>query len=64
MIVKASDLTQSIVSAAMRVAGEVAQRFELAEDSDIDRGTEGVLQFVERGHLVAQQKGAQFIGAV
>ena len=64
MIVKASDLTQSIVSAAMGVTGEVAQRFEFAEDSDIDRGTEGVLQFVESGHLVAQQKGTQFVGAV
>jgi hypothetical protein len=64
MVVKAGDFAQSIVSAAMGVAGEVIQRFELAEDGDIDRGAEGLLHFVEGGDLVAQQKRAQFIGAV
>ena len=42
----------------------VIQRFELAEDSDVDRGTEGLLHFIEGDDLVAQQKRAQFIGAV
>ena len=62
MVVKTGDFAQSIVSAAMGVAGEVIQRFELAEDGDIDRGAEGLLQFVESGDLVAQQKRAQFMG--
>jgi hypothetical protein len=53
MVIKAGDLAQSVISAAMGVAGEVAQRFELAEDSDIDRGAEGMLHFVEGDHLVA-----------
>src|SRR6266851_6274128 len=61
-VVKAGDFAQSIVSAAMGVADEVIQGFELAEDGDIDRGAEGLLQFVESGDLVAQQKRAQFMG--
>jgi hypothetical protein len=32
MLVKAGDFAQRVVSAAMGVAGEVIQRFELAED--------------------------------
>ena len=64
MLVKTGDFAQSIVSATMGIAGEVIQRFELAEDSDVDRGTEGLLHFIEGDDLVAQQKRAQFIGAV
>ena len=63
MLVEAGDFTQRIVASAMRVAGEVIQRLELAEDGDIDAGTEGLLQLVESGDLVAQQQRAQFIGA-
>ena len=46
MLVKVGDFAQGIVSAAMGVAGEVIQRFELAEDSDIDEGTKGGSQNV------------------
>ena len=63
LLVETGDFAQGIVSAAMGVAGEVIQRFELAEDGDIDGGTESLLQFVERGDLVAQQKRAQCIRA-
>ncbi len=63
VVVKASDLAQSIVSAAMGVAGEVVQRFEFAEDSDIDGSAESLLQLVEGGDLVAQQKCLQRIAA-
>ena len=63
LVVKAGDFAQGIVSAAMGVAGEVVQRFEFAEDGDIDRGAEGLLEFVEGGDLAAQQQRAQFIGA-
>src|ERR1700688_3609611 len=62
-LVETDDLTQGIVSAAMGVAGEVIQRLEFAEDRDIDRGAEGLLQFVERGDLASQEQRAQFIGA-
>jgi len=63
MVVKAGDFAQRIVSAAMGVAGEVVQRFEFAEDGDIDGSAEGLLQLVERGDLVAQEKLVQRIGA-
>jgi len=62
-IVKASDFAQGIVSAAMGIAGEVIQRLEFAEDRDIDRGAEGLFQFVQSSDFVAQQKRAQGIGA-
>jgi len=61
MVVKAGDFAQSIVPAAMGVAGEVIQRLELAEDRNIDRGAKGVLHFAEGGGVVAQQKRAKFI---
>src|SRR5260370_14081410 len=53
-----------MVAAAMGVAGEVGQGFEIAEDSDMDRGAEGMFNLGESGQLVTQQKAAQFIGAV
>ena len=40
----------------MGIAGEVTRRFELAEDGEIDGSAEGLLHFIERGDLVAQQK--------
>ena len=55
-VVETNDLTKRIVFAAMGVAGEVIQRLQLAEDSDIDSGAEGVFQIVESGNLVAQQQ--------
>ena len=47
----------------MGIAGEVIQRFEFAEDGDIDRSAESLFQFVQSGDFVAQQKRAQCIGA-
>ncbi|SRR2546427_13261399 len=64
MVVKTGDFAQSIVSAAMGVAGEVIQRFELAEDGDVDGVLRACFIFVEGGDLVAAQKRAQFIGAI
>src|SRR5664279_4592486 len=63
-VVKPGDFTQRIVSAAMGVAGEVIEQFELAEDGDVDGVAEGLLHFVEGSDLVAQQERAQCIGAV
>src|ERR1700686_520982 len=62
-LVETDDLTQGIVSAAMRVAGEVIQRLEFAEDRDVDRGAQSLFQFVERGGLASREQTAQFIGA-
>ncbi len=63
MIVKACDLAERIVSAAVGVAGEVIQRLELAEDGDVDRRAKGKFQFIQSGDFVVQQKHPQGIGA-
>ena len=39
----------------MRVAGEVVQRLELAEDGDSEVGSENALQLRQGGDLVAAQ---------
>jgi hypothetical protein len=44
------DFTQGIVAAAMGVTGETIQRLEFAEDRDVNRGAEGLLQFVWRAN--------------
>src|SRR6266699_1649213 len=63
VIVETSNLTEGVVPATMGVAGEIIQRFEFAEDSDIDRGAEGLLKFIQGGDLVAQEQRSQLIGA-
>jgi len=62
-IIKAGNFAQGVVSAAMRIAGQVIQRLEFAEYGDIDRGAEDLFELVQRSDLVAQQKPAQSIGA-
>ncbi len=63
VIVETGNLTEGVVSATMGVAGEIIQRFEFAEDGDIDRSAEGLFEFVKSGDLVAQEQRSQFIGA-
>lgn len=55
VVLETGDFTQGIESAAMGVAGQVIERFEFAEDGDIDGGAEGVFQFIEGGDFVTQQ---------
>src|ERR1700729_4226464 len=62
-VVKTRDFAQGIVTTAMRIAGEVIQRFEFAEDSHIDYCAEGLFEFIEGGDLATQQQRTQFIGA-
>src|ERR1017187_3325667 len=64
MIVKAGDFAERIVSAAMGIAGEVIERFELAEDGDVDGVAKGLLHLVEGGDLGPEPQHAQCIGAV
>src|ERR1017187_2456893 len=62
-VVKTRDFAEGVVSTAMRVAGDVIQRFKFAEDSHIDCGAEGLFEFIEGGDLATQQQRTQFIGA-
>ena len=63
VVVKTGDFAQSIVSAAVGVAGEIIQQLKFTEDGDVDRRAQSLFQFIQSGDLVAQQKRAQFIGA-
>src|ERR1039457_2422209 len=62
-VIETSDFAERIVSTAMGVAGDVIQRLEFAEDGHVDRGAEGLFQFIESGDLATQQQRMQFIGA-
>src|SRR6266436_5643064 len=62
-LVEMGDFMKGIVAAAMGVTGEIIQRLEFAEDRDIDRGAEGLFEFVESGDLAAQKQRTQFIGS-
>src|ERR1700689_1868427 len=53
-----------IVSAAMGVAGDVAERLQFSEDRDIGRRAKGLFEFVEGGNLGTHEQRAQFVGAV
>ena len=55
MVIEADDFAEGVVTAAMRVAGEVVQRLELAEDGDSEVGSENALQLRQGGDLVAAQ---------
>src|ERR1700729_1732278 len=62
-VVETRDFAEGIVSPAMRVAADVIQGLEFAEDSHIDSGAEGLFEFIEGGDLATQQQRTQFIGA-
>ena len=49
------DLAKSVETAAMRVAGEVVEFFELSENGEVDVRAEGTFQIGKRCDLVAQQ---------
>jgi hypothetical protein len=53
------DRPQRVVPATMRVAGEIVERFQLAEDRDIDGGAERLLQLGERGDSLPVQVSAE-----
>ena len=60
---KTGDFTERVVPAAMGVTAEVIQRLEFAEDGDVDGSAESLLEFVQSGDFISQQKRAQSIGA-
>ena len=57
-IVENGDLEERVVSAAMRIAAEIIQRFQFTEDGDVDRSAESLLEIVQSGDFIAQQKRA------
>jgi len=63
VIIEASDFAERVKPAAMRITAEVVQRLEFTEDGDVDGSAESVLEIIQSGDFVAQQKRAQSIGA-
>ena len=61
-LVEARRCAESVVAAAMGVAGQVVEELELAEDREIGRGSEGLLEFGEGSDFVAQQVLAEDLG--
>jgi hypothetical protein len=44
-IVEAGNFAEGIVAAAMRIAGQVIEEFELAKDGEVGRGADGIFEF-------------------
>jgi hypothetical protein len=55
------DLPQRIVAATMRVAGQVVEGLEFAEDSHRDRCAQGQFELVESSDFLPQQQRAQHV---
>jgi len=58
-----SEFAERVKPAAMRITAEVVQWFQFSEDGDVDGSAESVLEIIQSGDSLAQQQGAQCIGA-
>ncbi len=56
---EADEFARCVVTAAMRVAGEIVERFQFSKHRHIDLGAESLLEFVPGGDLVREQQLAQ-----
>ena len=63
MIIEEGDLAERVKPAAMRITAEVVQRLQFSENGDVDGCAESVLEIIQSGDFIAQQKSAQRIGA-
>jgi hypothetical protein len=60
---EAGDLTKSVETTAMRVAGQVVELFELSEDGEVDVRAKGMFQIGKGCDFVAEKQLSQGIGA-
>src|SRR5215831_20004746 len=58
-VVKTGDLAEGIVATAMRIAGEVIEKFEFAEYGEAGAAAENLFEFRQGGDPVAEQVLAQ-----
>jgi hypothetical protein len=54
-VVEAGDFAEGIVAAAMGIAGEVIEKFELAEYGEAGAGAEDLFELRQGGDFVAEQ---------
>ena len=60
--VEARSFAEGIVAAAMSIAGEVIQEFELAKDGEVGTGAESSFKFGQSSDFVAQEMLAESLG--
>lgn len=63
MIIEESDLAECVKPATMRITAEVVQQLQFSEDGNVDGSAESVLEIIQSGDFIAQQKRAQCIRA-
>jgi hypothetical protein len=63
VIIEESDLAECVKPAAMRITAEVVQRLQFSEDGDVNESAERVLEIIQSGDSIAQQKCAKGIRA-
>src|ERR1700736_1549972 len=63
VIVEAGRFTESVVAAAMSVAGKVVERLELAKDGQVSGGAENVFEFRQSSDFAWPQVLARDLGA-
>jgi hypothetical protein len=61
-IVEAGGFAEGIVTAAMGIAGEVIQEFELSKDGEVGAGAESGFEFGQSSDFVAQEMLAESLG--
>jgi len=61
-VVEACNFAKGIEAAAVSIAGQVIQEFELAKDGEVGSGAQSTLEFGQGGDLVAQQVLAELVG--
>src|SRR5260370_42613761 len=62
VVVETGRFTEGVVAAAMRVAGKVVERLELAKDGEVSGGAENVFEVRQSSDFVAQQVLAKDLG--
>ena len=61
-VVEARGFTESIVAAAVSVAGQVVEELEFAKNGEIGSGAEGLFEFGQSRDFVAQQMLTEDLG--
>jgi hypothetical protein len=61
-VVEAGGFAEGIVTAAMRIAGEVIQEFELSKDGKVGAGAESGFEFWQSSDFVAEEMLPESLG--
>src|ERR1017187_2228068 len=62
MEIELGDLSESVIAAAMGVAGMIGELFQLAKHRSVDGGSQCLFQLRQSGDFLGAQEQAQMIG--